>query len=212
MTEKAQRINKNKIELSQCPPEIVWAIASVLMKSDKKHGGKYDTGNWKKGSEFTQLLDCMERHFSKMKSGLDYDEEDGLPHSWHLATNVMFYIFNELYHPENDNRETGYVLDPEVFSDFLKQGVNKEEAKSLESAKVPNEYVSGTYLTGLVGPMGQGAQTNIKVTAYKEGTNYSVSSGTIPCDGNPEFNINKKHPDDIETRIGTLRKFNGGME
>ena len=157
MTEKAQRTNKNKIELSQCPPEIVWAIATVLMKSDKNHGGKYDTGNWKKGSNFTQLLDCMERHFSKMKAGLDNDEEDGLPHSWHLATNVMFYIFNELYHPENDNRETGYLLDPEEFVNALK-----------------------------------------RVSLYKEGTNYSVSSGTIPCDGNPEFNINKS--------------FKGGME
>jgi len=137
---KADRKNKNKVELHQCPPEVSWAISVILQRADKSHGGKYDKGNWKKGSDYTQLLDCMERHFDKMKSGLDNDEEDGLPHSWHLAANVMFYIFNEIHHPENDNRDKQYPMDPEVFTQFLKKIEKPKEESVSPSSKRMNAY------------------------------------------------------------------------
>jgi len=141
LRDKALRFNKGKLELSQCPEELVAAVAAVLMRNSEHFGGKYPRANWTKGAAYSQLIDCLERHLAAFKSGVDLDTGatgDGMPHLWHLATNVAFLIFNSVHHPENDDRNKKYPFDPDIFTSFLKTDVS------------------------------------------------------IPCDGNPEFTINKK--------------------
>ena len=161
MSERASRTNKGKIDLQQVPPEVVWAICVTLMKNCKTFGGKYDEADFKKGFSTKSLISCAERHIDKFKTGLDIDEEDGVPHTWHALTNLAFLVFNQIHHPELDDRDKRFPLDTTQFEKYFKQGFEK----------VTKEY---------------------------EGSNYNVTSGTTPCDGNPELKVNKS--------------FKGGME
>lgn len=51
---------------------------------------KYDRDNWKKGLQFSQILDSMMRHIKALQSGEWIDPESGLPHIGHIGCNAMF--------------------------------------------------------------------------------------------------------------------------
>lgn len=51
---------------------------------------KYDRDNWKKGLQFSQILDSMMRHIKGLQSGEWLDSESGLPHIGHIGCNAMF--------------------------------------------------------------------------------------------------------------------------
>lgn len=119
--ENALRFNKNKIELTQCPVSAIAAISTVLMKNSKAYGGKYPDKNWAKGAPSTEYINCALRHLFQYSTGIDLDEEDGLPHLWKALTNLAMATEISLTRPEKDDRFKESPIDFKEFSKFLKK-------------------------------------------------------------------------------------------
>lgn len=51
---------------------------------------KYARNNYQKGLVFSEILDSMMRHISKLQDGEWVDEESGLPHIGHIQANAIF--------------------------------------------------------------------------------------------------------------------------
>lgn len=83
------KADAGKPQLTLVPRRIIWAIAKVREYGCKKYpeGG---VDNWKQ-VEKERYRDAMMRHMLKYLDDPDgVDEESGLPHLWHLATNCAF--------------------------------------------------------------------------------------------------------------------------
>ena len=91
MTENNQtaKADAGKAQLTLVPRRIIWAIAKVREYGCKKYpeGG---VDNWKQ-VEKERYRDAMMRHMLQYLDDPDgVDEDSGLPHLWHLATNCAF--------------------------------------------------------------------------------------------------------------------------
>ncbi len=87
------KADAGKPRLTLVPPEIIWAIAEVREYGTKKYG---DPENWKKISP-QRYRDAMFRHLMAYLAAYHgKDPESGLPHLWHLATNVAFLCAMEV--------------------------------------------------------------------------------------------------------------------
>ena len=71
--------------MSQLDPRFIMELADLMTKSAKKYG-KY---NWALGQEFHTPFDSAQRHLMKFMSGENVDEESGLSHLLHAASNIM---------------------------------------------------------------------------------------------------------------------------
>ena len=83
------KADAGKLRLTLVPREIIRGIARVRMYGVNKYsdGG---VNNWKRVSA-ERYRDAMYRHmFAYLDDPYGVDEESGLPHLWHLATNVAF--------------------------------------------------------------------------------------------------------------------------
>lgn len=81
------KADAGKPRLSLVPRKIIWAIAKIREYGNKKYG---DPNNWRK-VEVERYRDAAYRHFMKyLDDPTGVDEESGLPHLWHLATNISF--------------------------------------------------------------------------------------------------------------------------
>ena len=80
-----------KLPLTAVPRAIIRAIGEVRYYGMNKYpNGGID--NWKKVDP-QRYRDAAFRHFLAYLDDPDgYDEESGLPHLWHLATNIAFLI------------------------------------------------------------------------------------------------------------------------
>lgn len=70
------------------PPSLIWAVAAIRGYGAKKY--KADD-NWKQ-VEPQRYRDALYRHWLAYQGGEVNDPESGLPHLWHIATNVAFLI------------------------------------------------------------------------------------------------------------------------
>lgn len=70
------------------PPSLIWAVAAIRGYGAKKY--KADD-NWKQ-VEPQRYRDALYRHWLAYLEGEVDDSESGLPHLWHIATNVAFLI------------------------------------------------------------------------------------------------------------------------
>lgn len=68
---------------------------------------KYDAHNWRKGMQWSRLLDAALRHITSFNSGEDKDPETGLSHLAHARCCLGFLLDYELNHPEKDDRYKG---------------------------------------------------------------------------------------------------------
>ena len=87
--DQTAKADAGKAQLTLVPRRIIWAIAKVREYGCKKYpeGG---VDNWKQ-VEKERYRDAMMRHMLKYLDDPDgVDEESGLPHLWHLATNCAF--------------------------------------------------------------------------------------------------------------------------
>lgn len=85
--DQAAKTDAGKPRLTLVPQEILYAIAAVREYGCQKYG---DPDNWKK-VDAQRYRDAMFRHFMAYLAGYhSRDEESGLPHLWHLATNAAF--------------------------------------------------------------------------------------------------------------------------
>lgn len=90
--EKTHAVAKDddgKEKLTRVPRKIIWAISAVRDFGTKKYG---DPENWRT-VQIEQYRDAAFRHFlAYLDDPTGVDAESGLPHLYHLATNVAFLI------------------------------------------------------------------------------------------------------------------------
>lgn len=54
---------------------------------------KYDRSNYKKGMEWTRVIDASLRHIMAFNSKEDFDSESGLNHLWHAKACLAMLIY-----------------------------------------------------------------------------------------------------------------------
>lgn len=87
MNNQEAKADAGKLQLSLVPTEITRNIARIRMYGNAKYG---DPENWKQ-VEPQRYVDALYRHFLAFVDDWEsIDEESGLPHLWHMATNVSF--------------------------------------------------------------------------------------------------------------------------
>lgn len=83
-----------KLDLTLVPTAIVWCVAAVRKFGLTKYS---DPLNWKR-VEKARLRAAAFRHFLRyLRDPSKFDDESGLPHLWHLATNISFLCELEHY-------------------------------------------------------------------------------------------------------------------
>lgn len=100
MEEKGKKFDVGKPELSLLPKEALEEISKVLSFGASKYG----RNNWKKGIEYTRLLDASLRHLYAYSEKQDNDPESGISHVAHAACNLLFILWQEAHKKEMDNR------------------------------------------------------------------------------------------------------------
>lgn len=80
-------------------------IAKVLQFGAKK----YAKHNWRKGLEFSRLLDAALRHILAFADGEDNDPESGLSHIAHAGCCIMFLLWMQKNRPDLDDRRAEII-------------------------------------------------------------------------------------------------------
>lgn len=84
------KADAGKAQLTLVPRAIIWAIAKVRMYGVNVKYPETGRDGWKTIDK-ERIKDAMMRHMLRYLDDPDgVDEESGLPHLWHLATNVAF--------------------------------------------------------------------------------------------------------------------------
>lgn len=92
IVDKGIKHDKGKPRYSLIPPVLLEGVAEVMTFGAKK----YKKDNWQKIDDPERYLDALMRHLEAYRRGEEFDEETGLPHLAHLATNAGFLLwFNE---------------------------------------------------------------------------------------------------------------------
>lgn len=99
------KYDNNKPSLSLIDPSFLEGLAKVLDFGKEKYGAH----NWRSGISVSRLISAIYRHLGEINRGSDLDSESGLPHVYHLASNVMFLAwilenrkeFDDRYKPTN---------------------------------------------------------------------------------------------------------------
>lgn len=95
--DQTAKADAGKPDLTLVPQEIIWDIARTREYGTKKYG---DPDNWKR-VEIERYRAAAFRHLLKyLGDPHGYDEESGLPHLYHLATNCAFLCEMETYREE----------------------------------------------------------------------------------------------------------------
>lgn len=81
------KADAGKLQLTLVPPQIIEDVAEVRMYGNKKY---HDPNNWKQ-VEIERYRDALFRHFvAYIRDPQSVDEESGIPHYKHMATNMAF--------------------------------------------------------------------------------------------------------------------------
>ena len=94
--------DEGKPRMTLVPLQIIYDIADVRTWSTVKYS---DTTSWRR-IEIERIRDATFRHFLKyLKDPKGLDEESGLPHLAHLATNIAFLCEMEKQNNERMNND-----------------------------------------------------------------------------------------------------------
>ena len=77
-----------KLDLTLVPNSLIRAVATIREYGIAKYG---ERDNWKK-VPVEEYKKALYRHLLSALDGEEFDEESGLPHFWHIATNCAFII------------------------------------------------------------------------------------------------------------------------
>jgi len=81
------KADAGKPRLTLVPRQIIWDIAAIREYGNRKYG---DPENWRT-VEPERYRDAAYRHWlAYLDDPQGVDEESGLPHLWHMATNIAF--------------------------------------------------------------------------------------------------------------------------
>lgn len=84
----ALKYDQTKLPLSWVPKVLKEGIAAVL----KYGAAKYTRDNWRKGLEWSRLVDSTMRHLECWNACEDLDRETKMSHLAHAATNIAFLM------------------------------------------------------------------------------------------------------------------------
>jgi hypothetical protein len=85
---------EGKYEPTLIYPSLIKALAIVRRYGVNKHGASDDWRTTLRGAHY----DAIYRHLLAILDGETLDPESGLPHLWHIATNVMFEVERDYGH------------------------------------------------------------------------------------------------------------------
>lgn len=97
-----KKFDQLKAMMDLLPSEALEDVAQVMTFGANKYG----RGNWSEGIVMSRLLSACQRHLTTFNSasGDDLDEESGLLHLSHAATNLLFAIWMYKHRPDLDDR------------------------------------------------------------------------------------------------------------
>lgn len=99
--DQTAKADAGKPRLTLVPQKIIWDVAATREYGTAKYHN--DPDNWKK-VEIERYRDAAFRHLLRyLDDPHGYDEESGLPHLFHLATNVAFLCEMEVYDDVSKN-------------------------------------------------------------------------------------------------------------
>lgn len=98
---------------------------------------KYAAHNWRKGMDWSRLIDAALRHITAFNAGEDNDPETGLPHLAHARCCLAFLLEYSKTRPELDDR-FDFV---EAVNDATYRSAEKE---GQEAEATPSEPVRAT--------------------------------------------------------------------
>lgn len=84
---------KDKLPMEDVKPILMKAVASVMQYGRKKYGME-NPCSYEEG-EIKHYQGALLRHLNLMQYGQVYDEESGLPHSWHIIMNAYIIAMLE---------------------------------------------------------------------------------------------------------------------
>lgn len=94
------KYDSGKAPLSLIDRHALEDIAQVLAFGAKK----YDAHNWRKGIQYSRLLDAALRHLYAFADGEDTDPESGLSHVAHAGCCIVFLLGMQHSRPDLDDR------------------------------------------------------------------------------------------------------------
>jgi len=89
-----------KPRMDLLPPELLFAVATVLAFGAKK----YDDRNWEKGMSWGRVFAALMRHLWAWWRGEKTDDETGFSHLWHAGCCIAFLIAFEARDIGEDDR------------------------------------------------------------------------------------------------------------
>lgn len=93
------KADAGKVRLTLVPRKIIWVIGAIREYETAKYK---DPENWRR-VEVERYRDAAYRHFMSYLDDPDgVDEESGLPHLWHLATNIAFLCEMENHYEKRE--------------------------------------------------------------------------------------------------------------
>lgn len=104
---EALRYDDEKVRLDLVAPELEIAVGAVLTQAVAS--GKYPARNWELGMDWGRSVASLRRHLNKWQRGEKLDSESGLPHTWHMAANVMFLLTYEERNVGVDDRPPYFI-------------------------------------------------------------------------------------------------------
>ena len=113
-TDRALRYNQGKTQLNLIPPAVIEELGRALTYGAEK----YDKNNYRKGMEWSKVLDSLQRHINSFRSGEDFDPESGLPHLSLAMCNLVFLSEYTRIFPQGDDRVKRYLEMPSVGLDI----------------------------------------------------------------------------------------------
>lgn len=100
MTNLGLRFNSGKPRWELLPYTAVAKVVDVLTLG----ASKYAPRNWEKGLSFSDTFASLQRHATKWFGGEDHDDETGIHHMAHVATNALFLVYFALTGKGKDDR------------------------------------------------------------------------------------------------------------
>lgn len=99
---KSVKHDEGKYDPTMLTQEMIEAVSRVRMFGAVKYG----RNNFKKtGFKYTRSLAAALRHIFKFLSGEDNDTESGLSHLAHAICCLEHCIYDQIHHPEQDDRK-----------------------------------------------------------------------------------------------------------
>ena len=100
---KGNKSDSGKPSISLIPSIALVEEARVLDFGKRK----YAEHNWRKGIEWSRIIDGILRHIVAYKEGQTHDPETGISHMAHVRCGAGFLLDYEVNHPELDDRYKG---------------------------------------------------------------------------------------------------------